>query len=250
MRLYESIIETAIQQPDGEVEELIIGWRGSFIRLADGRWNVGATPRNENDLPSSREDHTKNILSLSAHTLARLTVSPYPQEFASASASLATLRPAPLTGSPLDSLIPLPEGDRVFLFAPEPCVVDSLRDWNWNISIFDDKSRGLRVFPSWTSLQQLKRGGWLWLGPDSLRDRRILTLAPLFRELKGVILQGPGIPFLPSFFRSVGLTHLIVPVPCASDMMIVKRYISAGGSPWICPSLRWSLFSLLYMEDI
>ncbi|MDI9369783.1 MAG: hypothetical protein GX181_00920 [Synergistaceae bacterium] len=248
MRLYDSILEFSLTAPKCAVEEFVVGWRGSFLRLADGRWGVGSTPRTEDEPLSTREDHTKNLLSLDSHGLASLVVSPYPQEFASASASLSAIVPSPSSGSSLDHLSSVLSGEKVFVFAPEPCVVDTLRDWNCDISIFDDKNRGRRSYPVWASSQYLGSGGWLWLGPDSLRDRRILTLEPFFRSCQGVILHGPGIPFIPSVFKAFGVTHLITTVSTGSDMSTVKRYISAGGSPWMCPSLIWRFFSLLYME--
>ncbi|HPR89947.1 MAG TPA: hypothetical protein PLD93_00790, partial [Synergistaceae bacterium] len=44
MRLYDSILQEVLKAPDGAVDNLIIGWKGSFLSLSDGRWGVGSTP--------------------------------------------------------------------------------------------------------------------------------------------------------------------------------------------------------------
>ena len=249
MRLYESILHEVLRFPDGEPENMIIGWKGSILSLKDGRWGIGAIPPEGGEPLSPREEHTRNLLSCRAHRLASLLVSPYPQEFAAASASLAALAPAPAGGEPLEMLLPLPEGEKVSLLAPDPWVTDFLMDWNWNISIFDDYRRGLNVLPEWTSSQHLRSSRWLWINAETLRNRRILSLLPLLRQKRGVILQGPGIPFLPSLFREAGVTHLVIPVAERDAEEQTRRYISAGGTPWACPSLRWRVFPLLYTEN-
>ncbi len=104
------------------------------------------------DVP--REEHTRNILMSGAHSLARLLVSPYPQEFSAASASLRRARPG-AEGANLWNSLQLPGRDRVALLAPDPWVTDFLRDWNWKISIFDDSRRGLGILPEWTTSQHL-----------------------------------------------------------------------------------------------
>jgi hypothetical protein len=247
MRLYDSILRNALRSPDGEAENLVLGWKGSFLSIKDGRWGLGALPPAGEPL-SPREDHTRNILSCRAHGLARLLVSPYPQEFSAASAALAALSPAGHDGKPLEYLLPLPSGENVSLLAPDPWVVDFLRDWNWNISIFDDFSRGVNVFPEWTSFQHLHTSNWIWFTAETLRNRRILSLIPILRQKKGVILQGPGIPFLPSVFLEAGVTHLVLPVSRLEEKEETRRYIAAGGTPWNCPSLLWKVFPLLYTE--
>ena len=248
MRLYESILQEVLRAPDGEPDNLIIGWKGSFLSLADGRWGVGSTPPEGGDPLSPREEHTRNILMCGAHGLARLLVSPYPQEFSAASASLAALAPAPAEGEALESLLPLPEGGRVALLAPDPWVIDFLRDWNWKISIFDDSRRGLDILPEWTSSQHLHSSAVLWINAETLRNRKILSLMPLLKEKRGVILQGPGIPFLPTVFREAGITHLVLPAADKSAAPETRRYIAAGGAPWTCPSLQWRVFPLLYTD--
>ena len=248
MRLYESILQEVLRAPDGKPDNLIIGWKGSFLSLADGRWGVGSTPPEGGDPLSPREEHTRNILMCGAHSLARLLVSPYPQEFSAASASLAALASAPAGGEPLEYLLPLPGRDRVVLLAPDPWVIDFLRDWNWNISIFDDSRRGLDILPEWTSSQHLHSSAVLWINAETLRNRKILSLIPLLKEKRGVILQGPGIPFLPTVFREAGITHLVLPAADKSAAPETRRYIAAGGTPWTCPSLRWRVFPLLYTD--
>lgn len=248
MRLYESILQGALSTLECKVEDIVLGWRGSYVSLADGRWGVGATPRAEDESLSSREDHTRTILSSTSHGLARLVVSPYPQEFAAATAALCALLPAEGEGAPLDSLISAMSGEEVFLVAPAPGAVDFLTDCGLDVSIFDDSRRGRRVRPLWSTQQHLRRSGWLWINADALRDRAILALAPSFKGMRGVVLQGPGIPFLPTVLGELGVTCIVAPRAEASSRLEVRRYVAAGGAPWSCPTLAWRVFDLLYTD--
>lgn len=244
MSLYEKMLESVASVKDCGVTSLFLGWKGSAILLQDRRWGLGAVPPSERDSHSPRESHTRTLLSASAREIALLAVSPYPQEFAAASAALSALLPPPEGGQPLDALLSLPGKDRVALLAPDPWVSDYLKDWNWKISVFDDRRRGLGVLPEWTSSQHMASSPWIWLTAEALRTRAILTLLPLFPRKKGVILQGPGIPFLPELFREAGVTHLVLPVPEEGSREEVFRYLGTGGSPWSCPDLRWKVFFL------
>ncbi|GAB1427673.1 hypothetical protein MASR2M17_11000 [Aminivibrio sp.] len=244
MSLYEKMLESAASGKDSGVRSLFLGWKGSAIILEDGRWGVGAVPPSERDSHSPREPHTRLLLSATAREIALLAVSPYPQEFAAASAALSALLPPTEGGCPLEALLSLPGEERVSLLSPDPWVSDFLRDWNWNLSIFDDRRRGLAVLPEWTSSQHMASSPWIWLTAEALRTRAILTLLPLFPRKKGVILQGPGIPYLPELFREAGVTHLVLPVPGEGSREEVFRYLGTGGSPWSCPDLRWRVFFL------
>ena len=244
MALYEKMLQYAAGAKDCEVTSLFLGWKGSAILLEDGRWGIGAVPPLGRDSHSPRESHTRSLLSASAREIALLAVSPYPQEFAAASAAMSALLPPPDGGQPLESLLSLPGKDRVSLLAPDPWVSDCLKDWNWNVSIFDDRRRGFGVLPEWTSSQHMASSPWIWLTAEVLRTRAILTLLPLFPRKKGVILQGPGIPYLPELFREAGITHLVLPVPEKGSREEVFRYLGTGGSSWNCPDLRWRVFFL------
>ncbi|GAB1400051.1 hypothetical protein MASR1M66_15050 [Aminivibrio sp.] len=113
MSLYEKMLESAAGGKDSGVRSLFLGWKGSAIILEDGRWGVGAVPPSERDSHSPREPHTRLLLSATAREIALLAVSPYPQEFAAASAALSALLPPTEGGCPLEALLSLPGEDRV-----------------------------------------------------------------------------------------------------------------------------------------
>lgn len=238
MGLYEEIQERLLSARDGELESLVLGWKGSAVVLKDGRWGIGAVPPGGGATLSPREDHTRRLLLSGAKDLAKLLVSPYPQEYAAASAAAAAIAPAPEEGLPLESLLPLPGGERVSLVTPDPWVTDFLRDWNWNISVFDDGRRGLNVFPEWTASQHLNSSGWVWLTAEVFRTRSFFSLLP-FLSGKKVVLQGPGIPFLPDVYGQAGISFLVLPETSGTDGSAAVRYVASGGTPWTCPDLRW-----------
>lgn len=238
MGLYEEIQERLLSARDGELESLVLGWKGSAVVLKDGRWGIGAVPPGGGATLSPREDHTRRLLLSGAKDLAKLLVSPYPQEYAAASAAAAAIAPAPEEGLPLESLLPLPGGERVSLVTPDPWVTDFLRDWNWNVSVFDDGRRGLNVFPEWTASQHLNSSGWVWLTAEVFRTRSFFSLLP-FLSGKKVVLQGPGIPFLPDVYGQAGISFLVLPETSGTDGSAAMRYVASGGTPWTCPDLRW-----------
>lgn len=238
MGLYEEIQERLLSARDGELESLVLGWKGSAVVLKDGRWGIGAVPPGGGATLSPREDHTRRLLLSGAKDLAKLLVSPYPQEYAAASAAAAAIAPAPEEGLPLESLLPLPGGERVSLVTPDPWVTDFLRDWNWNISVFDDGRRGLNVFPEWTASQHLNSSGWVWLTAEVFRTRSFFSLLPCLSGKK-VVLQGPGIPFLPDVYGQAGIFYLVLPQTSGTDGSAAMRYVASGGTPWTCPDLRW-----------
>jgi len=243
MGLYEDIQDRLLSASEGEVESLVLGWKGSAVVLKDGRWGLGAVPPGGGAALSPREDHTRRLLVSGATGLARLLVSPYPQEYAAASAAAAALAPATEEGLPLESLLSLPGGDRVSLVTPDPWVTDFLRDWNWNISVFDDGRRGLNVFPEWTASQHLNSSGWVWLTAEVFRTRAFFSLLPRPAE-KTVVLQGPGIPFLPDVYRRAGISYLVLPQAPGTDGAAAIRYVASGGTPWTCPDLLWRVYPL------
>jgi|LSQX01.3.fsa_nt_gb hypothetical protein len=238
MGLYEEIQDRLLSRPDGEVESIVLGWKGSAVVLKDGRWGLGTVPPEGGAALSPREDHTRRLLASGVRDLARLLVSPYPQEYAAASAAAAALSPPPEGGMPLESLLPLPGGERVCLVTPDPWVIDFLRDWHWNISVFDDGRRGLNVLPEWTASQHMSSCSWIWLTAEVFRTRSFFTLLP-WLEKKKVVLQGPGIPFLPDILGRAGISFLVLPSVSSASPSAVLRYVASGGNPWTCPDLTW-----------
>ena len=143
----------------------------------------------------------------------------------------------------MEHLLSLPRGERVSLVAPDPWVADYLRDWNWDVSIFDDHRRGRSVQPEWAASQHIGGSPWVWLTAEVLRTRLFFTLLPWLRGKK-VILQGPGIPFLPEVFAAAGVSFLVLPRGAGIDRGSVLRYIAVGGTPWTCPGLPWRVYPL------
>lgn len=242
MRLYEELQEKLFLVRQGELESLTLSWQGAVAVFKDGRWGIGATPPEGAAVLSSREDHTRGLLAPGSGDFIRLIVSPFPQEYAAATAVASALAPPP-EGEPLESLLPLPGGERVSLITPDPFVADFLRDWNWNISIFDDKKRGRNVFPEWTASQHMGGAGWVWLTAECFRTRTFFSLVPWLKG-KRVILQGPGIPYIPEVYYRAGITCLVLPDTVRADPEDPLRYIGAGGSPWKCPGLPWRVYRI------
>ena len=247
MRLYEEMQERLLSVRQGELESLVLSWKGSVAKLTDGRWGIGAIPPEGAETLSSREDHTRGLTASGSGDYIRLLVSPYPQEYAAATAVAAALAP-PGEGKPLECLLSLPGKERVSLITPDPFVVDFLRDWNWNISIFDDRKRGRDVFPEWTASQHLGGAGWLWITAECFRTRSFFSLLPWLKGKK-IILQGPGVPFLPEIYAKAGTSYLVLPLTKGADPAGPSRYIGAGGSPWKCPDLPWRVYNLSPSEE-
>jgi hypothetical protein len=242
LRLYQELQENLLSARQGELDALILSWKGSIAKFRDGRWGMGAVPPEGAGVLSTREDHTRDMLSFDSRELAKLIVSPYPQEFAAATAVASALAP-PRGGEPLEALLSAPGKERVVLITPDPFVVDFLRDWNWQISIFDDSRKGRNIFPEWTASQHLGGAGWLWITAECFRTRAFFTYLPWLKAKK-IVLQGPGIPFLPEVYGRAGISHLVLPDTAGTDPEIPFRHICAGGSPWKCPDLPWRVFSL------
>jgi hypothetical protein len=242
LRLYEELLEKLLSVRQGEIDSLVLSLKGSAVRFKDGRWGIGAVPPEGAAVLSTREDHTRGLLARESSELIKLLASPYPQEYAAATAVAAALAP-PVEGEPLESLLSLPGKDRVSLITPDPFVADFLRDWNWNISIFDDKKRGRNTLPEWTASQHLAGSGWLWITAECFRTRSFFSFLPRIKGKK-VILQGPGAPFIPEVYGRAGISYLVIPRTGGANHEGPFRYIGAGGSPWRCPDLSWRVYNL------
>ncbi|MDR2137766.1 MAG: hypothetical protein LBO68_05700, partial [Synergistaceae bacterium] len=78
----------------------------------------------------------------------------------------------------------------------------------------------------------------VWLSPEAIRDRWLISTAEVLRGKKGCFLQGPGLPWLRESFASLNVTHLIAP-QATGDVNAICARLSAGGDPWLCPDLEW-----------
>lgn len=78
---------------DSKVSQLILGWHASFVSSEDGRSGVGFVPDSRLEPHTSRPIHTASLLTSTLKELAALYVSPFPQEFAAASAACSVLVP-------------------------------------------------------------------------------------------------------------------------------------------------------------
>jgi hypothetical protein len=170
--------------------------------------------------------------------LAELIVSPFPQEFAAATAACAALLPFPQGGFRMDSIMPCARGDKVAVLGFDRERVSMMRDWGWKLAIFDDNRQGPDCFPQKDFPQGALEAEWVWLSPEAIQNRWLLSTADVLKTKKGCFLQGPGLPCLGKSFASLGVTHLIVPQTTGDAQAIYAR-ISAGGDPWLCPGVEW-----------
>lgn len=244
MRLFERILAEGLRKPDSPVKTLMLGWHASAVVLEDGRCGLGAVPLPGQEVLRSTPRFPRHLVEGTAHEVLQLLVSPYPQEFAAASAVASALLPPEEPGEPLEALAPLPGGDQVALLGYDHELVPLLRRWGWHLIIFDDLRPGVDVLPSWTEAPLLRGAPWVWVAFDALRDRRMLALAPLLREHRGAVLQGPGVPWHPSLLRELGFSHLVLPTWQEDHFPAILTHISAGGNPWHCAALEWRCFSL------
>jgi len=250
MNFYELVVNAALSQKDCEVSSLVLGWHASGILLADGRWGVGAVPDPLKEAHVVREQHTRNIIGASAHVLAQLIVSPFPQEFAAASAAVSALLPTPEeNGLPLDSIRLLTKGEKVAVLGYHRSIIPFMRDWNWNLVIFDDystKRKSQNVYPESEMLKQLDNVSWVWLTAEAMRDRAFLELQGKLAGIKGVFLQGGGVAWLERGYRDFGVSYLILPHaadPKVKPSDVIAR-IGVGGEAWNDSELVWKVHNV------
>ena len=225
---------------DSTVSRLVLGWHASYVLSSDGRFGVGFVPDSRVEPHTARPLHTRSLLASSLKELAGLYVSPFPQEFAAASAACSLLVPFPQNGGlPLDAVMTCARGDKVAVLGYERDLLPFMRDWQWRTAVFDDNHAG--CFPQEEFSRAVREAEWVWLSPEAIRDRWLLSTQNILREKKGCFLQGPGIPAIPSAFARLGVTHLVVPL--GADRASIEAHVSAGGSAWLCEALTWRVFA-------
>ena len=221
----------------------VLGWHASFIFSEDGRFGVGFVPDSMKEPHTARPIHTEALLHSTLKELAGLYVSPFPQEFAAASAACSVLVPFVKHGGlPLDAVMTCARGDKVAVLGYERDLLPFMRDWGWRIAVFDDRAAGRNgCFEQEEFSRGVREAEWVWLSPEAIRDRWLLSTQNILREKKGCFLQGPGIPAMPEAFSRLGITHLVVPL--GDDAEKIEAHISAGGSTWLCDALTWRVYS-------
>lgn len=220
----------------------MLGWHASFVLAEDGRSGTGFVPDSMTEPHTARAIHTEALLSSTLKELAGLYVSPFPQEFAAASAACSVLVPFPKNGGlPIDAVMTCARGDRVAVLGYERDLLPFMRDWGWRAAVFDDRAAGRwGCFAQEEFSRGVREADWVWLSPEAVRDRWLLSTQNILREKKGCFLQGPGIPAVPGAFSRLGVSHLVVPL--GDDAETIGAHISAGGSAWLCEALTWRVF--------
>ncbi|MBR1672665.1 MAG: hypothetical protein IJ702_07040 [Fretibacterium sp.] len=243
MNFFEELAAAAGRSEDAGVARLVLGWHASFVLAEDGRWGVGFVPDSMKEAHTARSVHTGALIGASLSRLAGLYVSPFPQEFAAATAACAALLPFRDGGLPLDLVMPDARGDRVAVLGYERDLLPFMRDWGWRVAVFDDRvANRPDCFPQEDFSRGVSEAEWVWLSSEAIRDRWLLSTREALLRKKGCFLQGPGLPSLPRSFKKLGVTHLVVPSPVEESSEVartVEAHVAAGGSPWLCEELVW-----------
>ncbi|MBQ8693924.1 MAG: hypothetical protein IJ520_12385 [Synergistaceae bacterium] len=228
---------------DCDVTRLILGWHASFVLTRDNKFGVGFVPDSLKEAHTARPVHTQALNKSSLKELAALYVSPFPQEFAAASAAVSALLPFKDNNSRLDLIMPLARGDKVAVLGYDRELIPFMREWGWRVAVFDDRFAGrqdcftLDEFP-----RGVREAEWVWLTPEAIRDRRLLSNQHELLNKKGCFLQGPGIPALPEIFKNLGVTHLAAPILNHNTCELIEAHIAAGGSPWLSEDILWRVY--------
>jgi len=238
MGFFEEVTEAVKGRQDAGAAELVLGWHASYITASDGRWGIGYVPASHKEGHKGREGHTSLLLGGTLAKIASLLVSPFPQEFAAATAASAALFPFPDGGFRMDAIMPCARGDKVAVLGYEREAIPLMRDWGWKLAIFDDSRRAPDCFPQKDFADGVKGAEWVWLSPEAVRDRWLISTSDALKEKKGCFLQGPGLPWLPGSFAALGVTHLVSPA-LTGEAKSARARIAAGGDPWLCPELEW-----------
>ena len=240
MGFFEDVVDAARRCEDSSVTHLVLGWHASTVVASDGRWGIGCVPNSLKEAHTAREAHTNLLLEGSLVQLAELIVSPFPQEFAAATAACSALLPFCEGGFRMDSIMPCARGDKVAVLGYERELIPMMRDWGWKLAVFDDQGKGPDCFPQKDFAEGVEAADWVWLTPEAIRDRWLISTAGILREKKGCFLQGPGLPWLRESFASLGVTHLVVP-KAVGDAHTARLRVAAGGNSWLCPELEWRI---------
>ena len=251
MNFFEELSAAVKGTKDASVVRLVLGWHASFVLAEDGRWGVGSVPDSMKEAHTARAVHTEALLRASLSHLAELYVSPFPQEFAAATAACSALLPFGDGGEPLDIVMPRARGDKVAVLGYEHDLLPFMREWGWRVAVFDDRVAGRPdCFPQDEFSRGVREAEWVWLSPEAIRDRWLLSTQDDLLQKKGCFLQGPGLPALhplrwrgESGFERLGVTHLVVPAGMP-DAAVVEAHIAAGGSPWLCEALTWRVYAV------
>ncbi len=240
---FEDLSKHIQNKKDSKISRLILGWYASCILTADNRHGVGFVPDSMKEPHTARSIHTEALLSAALKELAALYVSPFPQEFAAASAACSILVPfSPDEGMPLDAVMPCARGDKVAVLGYERDLLPFMHDWGWRIAVFDDRCAGRKdCFAQAEISRGVREAEWVWLSPEAVRDRWLMSTQNILREKNGCFMQGPGIPALPELFSRMGVTHLAAPI--GNDAEAIEAHISAGGSTWQCEALTWRVYT-------
>ena len=255
MNFSEELAAAVKETNDAGVARLVLGWHASFVLAEDGRWGVGFVPDSMKEAHTTRAVHTEALIKASLSQLAGLYVSPFPQEFAAATAACSALLPFDNEinngGSPLDLIMPRARGDKVAVLGYDRDLLPFMREWGWRVAVFDDRVANRQdCFPQDDFSRGVREAEWVWLSPEAIRDRWLLsTRDELFRK-KGCFLQGPGLPALKSGtgFAGLGITHLVVPTGISGNgdgAASVEAHVAAGGSPWLCEKLSWRVHTVV-----
>lgn len=142
---------------------------------------------------------------------------------------------------PLDAVMTCARGDKVAVLGYERDLMPFMSDWGWRAAVFDDVYSGRQgCFPQEEFSRGVQEAEWVWLSPEAIRDRWLLSTQSILHEKKGCFLQGPGIPAVPEAFARMGVSHLVV--PAGDEAGIIEAHISAGGSAWLCEALKWRVY--------
>jgi len=245
LRIFDAILRGLKDFPDGNVSDIVLGWYGSVVVLKDGRYGLGSVPSAKHlETFEISSLQTRHLLRLSAQELAELLVSPYPQEFAIASAAASALASIKVPGIPLEDFLESLNSKKLYIIGYERPLVLLFNNLNLKPCVLDDLSRRPGVLPSWVGPHLLNDADWLWITCQALRDRQMLSLEKLIKNTKKVVLLGPGVPWLPDVLRAMGINFVAQPRPLQDKAREIFNYIAAGGNYWDHELFSWEVHRL------
>ena len=170
---FAELSQKLLKAEDSHISRLILGWHASCLLTDDGRIGVGFVPDSRIEPHTSRPIHTQSLLTSTLKELAGLYVSPFPQEFAAASAACSCLVPFPDSGGQyMAAVMTCARGDQVAVLGYERDLVPFMRDWGWRSAFFDDRYAGRQdCFTQSEFSRAVREAEWVWLSPEAIRDR-------------------------------------------------------------------------------